>query len=140
VSNCVVTIVGESQQVGVMKLESGDYAILTHATDKGFVNTVAWSPDGRIMYHSDSTSGIIEAWDFDAHTGGLANHRVLATLSNEEGRPDGAAMDVEGRKARRQDALAAGFFLPGKRGGRSNRKDSGVQVLLDIEGDRPDDK
>ena len=30
-------------------------------------NGLAWSPDGRIMYHSDSTAGIIEAWDFDAN-------------------------------------------------------------------------
>jgi sugar lactone lactonase YvrE len=59
-------------------------------------NGLAWSPDGRTMYHSDSTAGIIEAWDFEASTGALANHRVLATLSNEEGRPDGAAVDVEG--------------------------------------------
>jgi len=59
-------------------------------------NGLAWSPDGRIMYHSDSTAGIIEAWDFDVQTGGLANHRILATLGNEEGRPDGAAVDVEG--------------------------------------------
>ena len=30
------------------------------------------------------------------HGGTLSNHRVLATLSNEDGRPDGAAVDVEG--------------------------------------------
>jgi sugar lactone lactonase YvrE len=59
-------------------------------------NGLAWSPDGRVMYHSDSTAGIIEAWDFDLHTGALGNHRVLATLSNEDGRPDGAAVDHEG--------------------------------------------
>ena len=59
-------------------------------------NGLAWSPDGRVMYHSDSTAGIIEAWDFDVRTGRLANHRVLATLTNDEGRPDGAAVDVEG--------------------------------------------
>jgi len=59
-------------------------------------NGLAWSPDGRTMYHADSTSGIIEAWDFDIASGRLANHRVLATLSNEEGRPDGAACDVDG--------------------------------------------
>jgi len=59
-------------------------------------NGLAWSPDGRIMYHSDSTSAIIEAWDFDPATGGMANHRRIATLSNEEGRPDGAATDTEG--------------------------------------------
>jgi len=59
-------------------------------------NGLAWSPDGGVMYHSDSTSGIIEAWDFDVHTGALTNHRILATLGNEEGRPDGAAVDAEG--------------------------------------------
>jgi len=59
-------------------------------------NGLAWSPDGRTMYHSDSTAGTIEAWDFDADSGGLGNHRVLATLTSEEGRPDGAACDIEG--------------------------------------------
>ena len=31
-----------------------------------------------------------------SHTGALTGHRVLATLTNEDGRPDGAAVDVEG--------------------------------------------
>lgn len=59
-------------------------------------NGLAWSPDGRTMYHSDSTAGTIEAWDFDADSGGLGNHRVLATLTSDDGRPDGAACDIEG--------------------------------------------
>ncbi|MDB5400961.1 MAG: hypothetical protein JWQ55_2979 [Rhodopila sp.] len=59
-------------------------------------NGLAWSPDGRVMYHSDSTAGIIEAWDFDPATGGRTAHRILATLTNEDGRPDGAATDAAG--------------------------------------------
>src|ERR1019366_79834 len=59
-------------------------------------NGLAWSPEGRIMYHSDSTSAIIEAWDFDPVTGGQSNHRVIAKLTSEAGRPDGAAMDMDG--------------------------------------------
>jgi sugar lactone lactonase YvrE len=59
-------------------------------------NGLAWSPDSRVMYHSDSTAGIIEAWDFDPPTGGRTNHRVLAQLTNEDGRPDGAATDADG--------------------------------------------
>ena len=59
-------------------------------------NGLAWSPDGRIMYHSDSTGGIIEAWDFDPATGGRTNHRIVAKLTNEDGRPDGAATDAQG--------------------------------------------
>jgi len=59
-------------------------------------NGLAWSPDGRIMYHSDSTSAVIEAWDFDPATGAQSNHRVIVRLTNEDGRPDGAAMDTDG--------------------------------------------
>jgi sugar lactone lactonase YvrE len=59
-------------------------------------NGLAWSPDARIMYHSDSTAGTIERWDFDAGSGALSSHCVLATLTSDEGRPDGAAVDVDG--------------------------------------------
>lgn len=59
-------------------------------------NGLAWSPDGRTMYHSDSTAGIIESWGFDTATGALSNHRIMCTLSNADGRPDGAATDVDG--------------------------------------------
>ncbi|PPQ31723.1 SMP-30/gluconolactonase/LRE family protein [Rhodopila globiformis] len=59
-------------------------------------NGLAWSPDGRVMYHSDSTAGIIEAWDFDPATGGRSRHRIVARLKNEDGRPDGAATDMDG--------------------------------------------
>ncbi len=59
-------------------------------------NGLAWSPDGRTMYHSDTHGPFIEAWDFDVQTGNLANHRIVATLTNEEGRPDGAATDAQG--------------------------------------------
>jgi sugar lactone lactonase YvrE len=59
-------------------------------------NGLAWSPDGRIMYHSDSTAGVIEAWDFDAATGSRTGHRILATLTSDDGRPDGAATDTAG--------------------------------------------
>jgi sugar lactone lactonase YvrE len=72
---------------GRIERRSGGYAVS---------NGLAWSPDGRTMYHSDSTAAIIEAWDFDPATGGTTNQRRIATLTNEEGRPDGAATDAEG--------------------------------------------
>jgi len=59
-------------------------------------NGLAWSPDGRIMYHSDSTLAYIEVWDFDATTGGMSNHRLIRKLNDNDGRPDGAAMDADG--------------------------------------------
>ncbi len=59
-------------------------------------NGLAWSPDGTIMYHSDSRKSYIDAWDFDAATGAIRNRRRFADVTEAQGRPDGAAMDVEG--------------------------------------------
>jgi sugar lactone lactonase YvrE len=59
-------------------------------------NGLAWSPDGQTMFHSDSRQCFIDAWDFDATRGRITNRRRIATLSDEEGRPDGAATDAEG--------------------------------------------
>jgi len=59
-------------------------------------NGLAWSPDGRTMYHSDSSAELIWAWDYDAKTGAMANRRTFAHATQALGRPDGAATDMEG--------------------------------------------
>lgn len=59
-------------------------------------NGLAWSPDGRTMFHSDSRHRFIQKFDFDAKTGAATNKRVIRTMSDEDGRPDGAACDAEG--------------------------------------------
>lgn len=65
---------------------------------EGYVNSngLAWSPDGSVMFHAETRPGYIEAFDFDAGTGRLANRRRIATLTDAEGRPDGGATDAEG--------------------------------------------
>jgi sugar lactone lactonase YvrE len=84
------------QKIGALYRVTADGRITREQGGIAVSNGLAWSPDGRVMYHSDSTSGIIEAWDFDVATGGRTNHRILATLTNEDGRPDGAATDMDG--------------------------------------------
>ena len=59
-------------------------------------NGLAFSPDNRIMYWSDSRSRIIWRFDFDPATGEASNRRVFATPSEAQGRPDGAAVDAQG--------------------------------------------
>jgi sugar lactone lactonase YvrE len=64
-------------------------------------NGVAFSPDNRIMYHTDTTSHCIRAYSFDAVTGALGESSVLRQFSTDRtnnygGRPDGAAVDSEG--------------------------------------------
>lgn len=65
---------------------------------EGYVtaNGLAWSPDTRVMYHSDSRLARIDAWNFDAGSGAISNRRVFATSDNDNGRPDGAATDTDG--------------------------------------------
>lgn len=68
-------------------------------------NGLAWSPNGRTMYWSDTKAHTIYAFDFDPATGDISGRRVFATfpakqadapLSAYGGRPDGAAVDAEG--------------------------------------------
>lgn len=68
-------------------------------------NGLGWSPDDRTMYCSDTKAHTIYAFDFDAATGDIGPRRVFARfpvkqpqqdLSTYGGRPDGAAVDVQG--------------------------------------------
>ena len=61
-------------------------------------NGLAWSPDGRTMYLSDShpSKRLIWAFDYYAETGEPCARRVFADLHHYSGRPDGAAMDADG--------------------------------------------
>lgn len=59
-------------------------------------NGLAWSPDGKTLYHSDSRSSYVQSFDYDFKTGALSNRRLLVELTEVDGRPDGAACDAEG--------------------------------------------
>ncbi len=59
-------------------------------------NGLAWSPDGKTLYHSDSRQRFLQAFDYDLASGSISNRRQVRTFEDAEGRPDGAAMDSEG--------------------------------------------
>lgn len=59
-------------------------------------NGLAWSPDARFMYHSDSSTGVVTRYAFDKSTGALSSPQVYLELDNTLGRPDGATIDAEG--------------------------------------------
>ncbi|WP_256079132.1 SMP-30/gluconolactonase/LRE family protein [Massilia sp. YIM B04103] len=65
-------------------------------------NGLGFSPDGRSMYHADTTSHRVTRFDFDPLTGQVWNERDVRRFSTDKasssygGRPDGAAVDSEG--------------------------------------------
>ena len=85
-----------------------------HAGDALTGNGLGWSPDGKTAYWSDTPNHIIHSWDFDVQANALSAYRVFHQLPPKpedwqwdaprgdnglppyRGRPDGAAVDVQG--------------------------------------------
>ena len=75
-------------------------------------NGLAWSPDGHTLYWADTPSHQVHAWDFEVQGATLSRHRLFAQFAPKpagwqslelsshnggyRGRPDGAAIDVQG--------------------------------------------
>ncbi len=59
-------------------------------------NGLAWSPDGRTMYHADTPTRTIRAFDYDAATGMPSRPRDFARFDGATERPDGGAVDSAG--------------------------------------------
>ncbi len=59
-------------------------------------NGLGWSPDGATMYVVDSGPRLIHAFDFDADCGTVTRGRVLVSLAEEVGAPDGLTVDAAG--------------------------------------------
>jgi predicted Ser/Thr protein kinase/WD40 repeat protein len=75
-------------QVGVMKPESGNWAFLTRAKDKGWINTISWSPDGTKIYYdrwTDTPRGI-----YSVPVLGGAEQLVVEDAGFGEAMPDGS--------------------------------------------------
>ena len=73
------------------------YFTLTQVLDDIMIsNGLAWSPDGRTLYHADTPARTISAYAFDASTGAISGKREFARFDGETERPDGAAVDRDG--------------------------------------------
>lgn len=75
-----------------------DHACTAMAGDFVVPNGLAFSPDGRTLYHSDSHVSVrtVWAWDFDLAEGRISNRRVLIDTHGLPGRPDGGCCDADG--------------------------------------------
>jgi len=76
----------------------GDSSATLRLDDLVVPNGLAFSPDGRTMYLSDSHPTVQAVWafDYDTETGTPGNRRLFIDMKPLPGRPDGAAMDTDG--------------------------------------------
>jgi len=81
---------------GALYCLDADHALAPMISGITISNGLAWSPDSRTMYHADTATRTIYAWQFDPATGGITNQRVFARFLGETERPDGGAVDREG--------------------------------------------
>ena len=95
-------------------------------------NGVAWSPDRKTLYWTDTPSHAIQAWDWDADSNEMSGHRIFKQFPPKPagwqpgdvgygGRPDGAAVDSEGN-----------YWCAMYEGGRVLQISPGGELLQDI--------
>ena len=83
---------------GVVYALEGD-GMLVPLVDGLFTpNGMAFSPDGRTMYLSDSHPRSQQVWafDYDIPSGRPSGRRLFVDMEQHPGRPDGAAVDADG--------------------------------------------
>lgn len=91
---------GAGAAVGAMYRYSASQseALTAQLTDLIVPNGLAFSPDGKTMYLSDSHPSVQKIWafDYDTDSGTPHNRRLFVDMNHYLGRPDGAAVDAEG--------------------------------------------
>ncbi|MDQ6435294.1 SMP-30/gluconolactonase/LRE family protein [Mesorhizobium sp. LHD-90] len=76
-------------------------------TDIVVSNGIAFAPDGRTLYFTDTRRYTSYAYDLDPDDGAISNRRIFADYSATGDRPDGACVDVDG-------CIWAAFFAGGR--------------------------
>jgi sugar lactone lactonase YvrE len=112
----------ERSPVGSLYRISADGRCRRISTGYRVSNGLAWSADGRAMFHSDSRGPTIDRWDFDPATGMVGSRTAIRTLSDKLGRPDGGACDVAG-----------GYWSAGVSAGCLNRFDFDGKLVQQID-------
>jgi sugar lactone lactonase YvrE len=98
------------QAAAILYALQADGQLAAKAKDATVANGLAWSPDSKTIYWSDTGAHCIRAWDYDTDTQAVSRERVFAqfplkpkdwaygtaSAHTYSGRPDGAAVDAQG--------------------------------------------
>ena len=125
-----------SAQLFSVDCRNAQAAGLTLKADQATIaNGLAWSPDAATLYWADTVSHTIRAWDWDSQTSAMSRERIFKQWPGKPagwvagqpgtlrygGRPDGAAVDVQGN-----------YYVAMFEGGRVLKLSPAGDVLRDI--------
>ncbi len=82
---------------GALYRYGADGRCVRHALGFAVTNGPTWSLDGRTIYVNDTVRGRVNAYDVDAASGALSNHRLFLQFAEGDGFPDGMTTDAAGR-------------------------------------------
>ncbi len=85
----------QPKEAALYRLEA-DGTIERVLDDITISNGIAWSLNHRTMYYIDTPTGCVQAFDYESSTGHITNPRVVITVPEGEGYPDGMTIDEEG--------------------------------------------
>jgi len=121
---------GPPERTGAFYRIDPDLAITRHFDETFTTNGLAFSPDGRTMYFSDSHPDVRTVWacDYNPNIGIPSNRRVFFDTRLVAGRPDGATVDAEG-----------GYWMAGVGGWQlvRLRPDGVIDRIIDFPAEKP---
>ena len=86
----------ETEPFGALYRINGEGRVEQVLSDIIVSNGLGWSPDCKTMYFTDSGMATIYRFDFDIETGAIDGKRNFVVVDQEDGMPDGLAVDSEG--------------------------------------------
>ena len=86
----------ERRATGMLHRVDPDGTVTTHRRGVGVSNSLAFAPDGRTMYWSDTHRLLVWAHDYDPASGVPGEPRPFADFTDLPGAPDGACTDETG--------------------------------------------
>ncbi len=86
----------EGRRTGLLHRVEASGVSSTVRSQIGVSNGLAFSPDGRTMYHADTSLRTVWFYDYDLASGERSKERVFTHYRDLPGRPDGACVDADG--------------------------------------------
>lgn len=89
-----MSLTGKEKRGTLYKFEQGQAHSMIR--EVSISNGLAWSMDHKTLYYIDTPTRQVVGFDFDMEQGQLSNKRLVLTLKNNTGYPDGMTIDSQG--------------------------------------------